>query len=252
VSPLRTKKAKRVLRETRLFLVEAALLVGLMLIYWLIRGAIPERTADAFARADQIIHLEQRLGFFWESGWQEHILGNRTLVDIANGIYLYGHLPILILAGMWMYMQSRERYRIYRNALLISACLGLFFYGLFPVAPPRLMPEHGFVDTVAMFNNRPNEMQPGIIVNHYAAVPSFHFGWALLVGIALIDVSRNLWVRAFAVLFPTVMFFSIVLTANHFIFDAMVGGLVVLLAIVLAFWVENFRFGTRQTVRQSE
>jgi hypothetical protein len=251
VSPLRTKKA-RVLRETRLFLVEAALLVGLMLIYWLIRGAIPERTADAFARADKIIHLEQRLGFFWESGWQEHILGNRTLVDIANGIYLYGHLPILILAGIWMYMQSRERYRIYRNALLISACLGLFFYGLFPVAPPRLMPEHGFVDTVAMFNNKPNEMQPGIIVNHYAAVPSFHFGWALLVGIALIDVSHNLWVRAFAVLFPTVMFFSIVLTANHFIFDAMVGGLVVLLAIVLAFLAENFRLGTRQTVRQSE
>ncbi|MGB8343233.1 MAG: phosphatase PAP2 family protein [Ktedonobacteraceae bacterium] len=252
MSPLRTEKAKTVLRETRLFLVEAALLVGLMLIYWLIRGAIPERTADAFARADQIIHLEQRLGFFWESGWQEHILGNRTLIDIANGIYLYGHLPILILAGIWIYMQSRERYRIYRNALLISAGLGLLFYGLFPVAPPRLMPEHGFVDTIAMFNNKSNEIQPSIIVNHYAAVPSFHFGWALLVGIALIDVSRNLWARTFAVLFPTVMFFSIVLTANHFIFDAMVGGLVVLLAIVLAFALENFRLGTRQAMRQAD
>ncbi|MCJ7490818.1 MAG: phosphatase PAP2 family protein [Dehalococcoidia bacterium] len=250
MSPLRRTKAKRILREARLFLVEAALLVGLMLIYWLIRGAIPERTADAFARADQIIHLEQRLGFFWESGWQEHILGNRTLVDISNGIYLYGHLPILIVAGIWIYTQSRERYRIYRNALLISACVGLFFYGLFPVAPPRLMPEHGFVDTIAMFNNESNEIQPSIIVNHYAAVPSFHFGWALLIGIAMIEVSRNFWVRTFAVLFPTVMFFSIVLTANHFIFDAVVGGLVVLLAIVLAFAVEYFRLGTRQTVPQ--
>jgi hypothetical protein len=250
VSPLRRTKAKRIFREARLFLVEAALLVGLMLIYWLIRGAIPERTADAFARADQIIHLEQRLGFFWESGWQEHILGNRTLVDISNGIYLYGHLPILIVAGIWIYTQSRERYRIYRNALLISACVGLFFYGLFPVAPPRLMPEHGFVDTIAMFNNESNEIQPSIIVNHYAAVPSFHFGWALLIGIAMIEVSRNFWVRTFAVLFPTVMFFSIVLTANHFIFDAVVGGLVVLLAIVLAFAVEYFRLGTRQTVPQ--
>jgi hypothetical protein len=132
-------------------------------------------------------------------------------------------------------MRSRDHYRVYRNALLISACLGLFFYGFFPVAPPRLMPEHGFVDTVAMFTANTDEMQPSIIVNHYAAVPSFHFGWALLVGIAFIDVSRNLWVRAFAVLFPTLMFFSIVLTANHFIFDALAGALVVLLAIGMAF-----------------
>ena len=252
MSPLRKPKVRKALRELRLFSVEAALLVGLMLVYWLIRGAIPERTAAAFARADQIIHFEQRWGFFWESGWQERILGSHTLVEIANGIYLYGHLPILMLAGIWLYMQSREHYRVYRNALLISAALGLFFYGFFPVAPPRLMPEHGFVDTVAMFSANPDDMQPGIIVNHYAAVPSFHFGWALLVGIALIDVSRNLWVRTFAVLFPTLMFFSIVLTANHFIFDAMVGGLVVLLAIALAFMVESFRIGTRQPVPNSE
>ncbi|HUS81932.1 MAG TPA: phosphatase PAP2 family protein [Dehalococcoidia bacterium] len=245
-SPTKTE-VRTALREVRHFLVEAALLVGLMIIYWLIRGAIPERTAAAFARADQIIHLERRLGFFWESGWQEQILGNRLLVDVANGVYLYGHLPILILAGIWIYMQNRERYHTYRNALLISACLGLFFYGLFPVAPPRLMPQFGFVDTIAMFDNASNEMQPSFIVNHYAAVPSYHFGWALLIGIALIDISRNLWVRTFAVLFPTLMFFSIVLTANHFIFDAVVGGLLVLLAIVVAFALENFRVGMRQT-----
>jgi len=232
----------------RFFAVEAALLVGLMLIYWLIRGAFPERTADAFARARQIIHLEQSLGFFWESGWQKQIIGSRALVEIANGIYLYGHLPILILCGIWLYAHSRGTYRTYRNALLISACLGLFFYGLFPVAPPRLMPEQGFVDTVAMFNNTSYEIQPSIIVNHYAAVPSFHFGWALLVGIALIDVSRSLWVRSFAVLFPTLMFFSIVLTANHFIFDAIAGGLVVLLSIGLAFALESFRLEMRRPV----
>ncbi len=222
-----------------------------MLVYWLIRGAIPDRTADAFARANQIIHFEQKLHFFWETGWQEHILGNAVLVQIANDIYLWGHLPILILAGIWLYAKSRAHYRIYRNALLISACLGLFFYGLFPVAPPRMLPEAGFVDTVAKFSVNPDDAQPGLIVNRYAAVPSFHFGWALLVGIALVDVSRNWWVRAFAVLFPTLMFFSIVLTANHFIFDALIGGLVVILAIMLAFQLEGFRLGARQPVTES-
>jgi hypothetical protein len=248
VTPHGKTKVRKALRELRRFFVEAVLLVGLMVIYWLIRGALPERTADAFARANHIIHIEQRLGIFWEYGWQEHIIGNRALVDIVNGIYLYGHLPLLVLSGIWIYVQSRERYRVYRNALLISAVIGLFIYGFFPVAPPRLIPQQGFVDTIAMFNNKSNTMQPSFIVNHYAAVPSLHFGWALLVGIALIDIARNWWVRTFAVLFPTFMFFAIVLTGNHFIFDAMAGALVVLLAIALAFLLENVRLGMRQTV----
>ncbi|MGD0114990.1 MAG: phosphatase PAP2 family protein [Dehalococcoidia bacterium] len=248
MTPATKTKVRNALRELRRFFFEAVFLVGLMLIYWIIRGALPERTADAFGRAYQIIHFEQRFGFFWESGWQEHIIGDRALVDVVNGIYLYGHLPLLVACGIWIYVQSRERYRIYRNALLISAVIGLFIYGFFPVAPPRLMPGLGFVDTIAMFNNKSNTMQPGFIVNHYAAVPSLHFGWALLVGIALIDIARNWWVRAFAVLFPTFMFFAIVLTGNHFIFDAMAGALVVLLAIALAFILENVRLGLRQTV----
>ncbi|MGA2286165.1 MAG: phosphatase PAP2 family protein [Dehalococcoidia bacterium] len=248
MTPATKTKVRKALRELRIFSFEAALLVGLMFIYWVIRGALPERTADAFNRAYQIIHFEQRFGFFWESGWQEHMIGDRALVDIVNGIYLYGHLPLLVGCGIWIYVQSRERYRVYRNALLISAVIGLFIYGFFPVAPPRLMPNLGFVDTIAMFNNKSNTMQPGFIVNHYAAVPSLHFGWALLVGIALIDVARNWWMRTFAVLFPTFMFFAIVLTGNHFIFDAMAGALVVLLAIALAFVLENVRLGMRQPV----
>ncbi len=248
MTPATKVKVKKTLREVRLFFFEAAFLVGLMLIYWIIRGALPERTADAFGRAYQIIHFEQRFGFFWESGWQEHIIGDRAIVDIVNGIYLYGHLPLLIGCGVWIYVQSRERYHVYRNALLISAVIGLFIYGFFPVAPPRLLPNLGFVDTIAMFNNKSNTMQPGFIVNHYAAVPSLHFGWALLVGIALIDIARNWWVRAFAVLFPAFMFFAIVLTGNHFIFDAIVGALVVLLAIAVAFALEGLRGGIRQPV----
>jgi hypothetical protein len=251
VSPLKRPKVRKALREARLFIVEAVLIVGLMLVYWLIRGAFPERTADAFARADQIIHFEQKLHFFWETGWQHRILGSRTLVRIANDIYLYLHLPGLIIAGIWIYAKSREHYRVYRNALLISACLGLIFYGLFPVAPPRMLPQAGFVDTVARFSANPDDLQPGLIINRYAAVPSFHFGWALLVGIALIDVSRNVWIRGLAVLFPVLMFFSIVVTANHFIFDAVVGGLVVIIAIMLAFQLENFPPLARQPAAES-
>jgi hypothetical protein len=234
-------------QEMARFLVEAALLVGAMLVYWLLRGAVPERIAESFSRASNIIRLEERLGIFVEPRWQESIIGNLAFVKIANGIYLWAHLPVLIGGGIWVYVRSRERYRVYRNALLISAVVGLLFYVFFPVAPPRLLPEWGFVDTVALLNPENYNLQPGFLVNHYAAVPSLHVGWALLVGIALFDVDHRVPVRVFAVLLPLAMFFSVVLTANHFIFDIIVGAVIVLAAIGVASVMEDRRLARQQT-----
>ncbi len=236
--------------EVRRFLGEAALLLGVMIIYFLIRGGVPERAAEAFSRANQIIHLERKLGIFVELRWQELIVDSTTLMKIANWVYVWCHLPVLIFAAVLVYLRNRERYRIYRNAFLISAVIGLFCYGFFPVAPPRLMPEWGFVDTQALLNPENYEMQPGVFVNHYAAVPSLHFGWAVLVTIALLDVSCGFWLRAFAVVMTTAMFFSVVLTANHFIFDMIVGTLVVLVALAVALLVDSGRFAPWRALRQ--
>jgi len=237
-------------QEIGRFLVEAVLLVGAMLVYWLLRGAVPERIAESFSRANNIIRLEERLGIFVEPRWQESIIDNLAFVKIANWIYLWAHLPVLIIGAIWVYLRNRERYRVYRNALLISAFIGLFFYAFFPVAPPRLLPEWGFVDTVVLLNPENYNLQPGFLVNHYAAVPSLHVGWALLVGIALFDVDRGVPVRVFAVLLPLAMFFSVVLTANHFIFDIIVGTVIVLAAIAVAFVMENRRLGVLRLHRQ--
>jgi hypothetical protein len=237
-------------QEIGRFLVEAVLLVGAMLVYWLLRGAVPERIADSFSRANNIIRLEERLGIFVEPRWQESIIDNLAFVKIANWIYLWAHLPVLIVGGIWVYARNRERYRVYRNALLISAVIGLLVYEFFPVAPPRLLPEWGFVDTVALLNPENYNLQPGFLVNHYAAVPSLHVGWALLVGIALFDVDRGVPVRVFAVLLPLAMFFSVVLTANHFIFDIIVGTVIVLAAIAVAFVMENHRLEVLRLRRQ--
>lgn len=237
-------------QEMARFLAEAVVIVGAMLVYWLLRGAVPERIADSFSRANHIIRLEERLGIFVEPRWQEFIINHVTLVKIANWIYLWAHLPILIGGAIWVYVQNRERYRVYRNALLISAVTGLLVYAFFPVAPPRLLPEWGFVDTVALLNPENYNLQPGFLVNHYAAVPSLHVGWALLVGIALFDVDHRVPVRVFAVLLPVAMFFSVVLTANHFIFDIIVGAVIVLAAIAVAFVMENHRLEVLRLRRQ--
>lgn len=232
------------------FLMEAALLVGAMLAYWLMRGAIPERIAESFSRANDIIRLEERLDIFVEPRWQQFIIDNLALVKIANWIYLWAHLPLLIAGGIWIYLRSRERYRVYRNALLISAAAGLFFYTFFPVAPPRLLPEWGFVDTIVLLNPENYNLQPSFLVNHYAAVPSLHVGWALLVGVALFDVDRRVPMRAFALLLPTAMFFSVVLTANHFILDVIVGTAIVVVAIAIAFALDRRHQRQRPVLEQ--
>ena len=232
------------------FVGEVAFLFAAMVVYFLIRGGLPVRPEEAFDRANQVIRLEERLGIFVEPRWQGLILDNVTLMKIANWVYVWGHLPVLAGGAIWVYLRNRARYRVYRNGLLISAFVALFGYGLFPVAPPRLLPEWGFVDTVARLARESYDMQPEVFVNHYAAVPSLHFGWALLIGIALFDVDRRILVRVFAVVMVTAMFFAIVLTANHFIFDMLVGSLIVLVAIAVAFALERERLPLLRPVRQ--
>lgn len=239
--------------EISKFILETALVFGIMIVYFLIRGGLPVRAAEAFARANQVIQLEQRLGFFVELEWQGKITDSEMTMKLANWVYVWGHMPVLIFAAVWMYVRNRARYRVYRNALILSGFVGLIGYALFPVAPPRLLPEWGFVDTVAALTKENYEMQPGFFINHYAAVPSLHFGWALLIGIGLIDADKNLLIRAFAVVSTVAMFFAIVLTANHFLFDMIIGSAIVLLALAIAQAVDNgfFRRGRfkRQQVR---
>ena len=73
----------------------------------------------------------------------------------------------------------------------------------------------------------------GAIYNPYAAVPSLHFGYALLVGVALAVLAQRRWVRVVGALYPAFMLFDIVATGNHFLFDATIGGLVT----VAGWWV---------------
>lgn len=206
-----------------------------MVIYFLIRGGLPEPVPEAVARSTKIIHLEQALGIFVEPHWQEPVLKSKLVMQIANGIYVWGHFPVIIAAAFWLYWTNRERYGLYRTGLVLSGFIGLWGYAFFPAAPPRLMPSHwGFVDTMALIAKENYDMQPAPFLNHYAAVPSLHFGWALLVGIAIWENSRNLLFRAFAVLMPAAMFWSIVVTANHFIFDMLVGAVIVVVALFVS------------------
>ncbi len=208
--------------------------------YYLVRGAVSDRVEEAFQRGLDILRLEQRLGLDWETAFQEAVLGSPLLIDLANVTYFWAHMPLLIVLGLWIWLRHRDGWRTFRNALVISGVVGLVSYFLFPTAPPRLMPELGYIDTLIVRAAPAYQAQHvGVFVNPYAALPSLHAGWALLAGLALWRTSTHWAVRTLAVLIPLALSWSVLATANHWTLDIVAGLLICSFAWVIALWLDK-------------
>ncbi|MEX2247633.1 MAG: phosphatase PAP2 family protein [Dehalococcoidia bacterium] len=215
------------------FLRELALVVFAYFAYFLVRGYTEGNETRAIDNAEDLIRAERALGILWEPHLQSLILDSHHLVTVANWMYIWGHWPLIVLVAAWLYVWRPDTYRLFRNAFIISGAIGLVIFMMFPVAPPRLT-DLSVVDTVTQYSRAYRVLQPPALVNQYAAVPSLHFGWNLLIGIALIRESRSFMMRAFGVLLPGIMFLAIVLTANHYILDAVAGGAVALAGLLIS------------------
>ena len=138
--------------------------------------------------------------------------------------YMSLHFGATAAALVWLHRRHRERFALVRTTLVVSTAISLAIYVLYPAAPPRLA-GLGFADTVtekAGINMSSDAL--GSLYNPFAAVPSLHFGYALLVGVAVAALARRRWVRMLGAAYPPFMLFTIVATGNHFIFDAAAGG----------------------------
>jgi PAP2 superfamily len=216
---------------------EILLLALALPLYYLVRGQVEERTGEAVQRGADIVTLERQLGIFWEVELQKAAIDYGWLVDSLNAFYLYGHLPLIGALAVWLYFWHRPQYLLMRNAFLISGGIALVIYLNFPTAPPRLLPEHlgfGFVDTVFHDYGEERPFTPSFFVNQYAAMPSMHFGWNMLVGLALWLATRNVLIRGLAILMPFAMLTSIILTANHYILDPVMAIPVVAAGLAIA------------------
>ena len=216
------------------FVSELLIIIPAFLAYFLVRKVVEGRVSEAFSNGAKVIELERAVGIFWEPRLQEHILDFDLLVNLANWVYMWGHWPVIVLAAVWLFLMHRDAYHVYRNAFLISGAIGLIIFAAFPVAPPRFMEAWGFVDTVAENSSGYRVLQPPAFVNQYAAMPSLHFGWNLLVGVAIARYGSVPLLRLFGALMPAAMFVGIVLTANHYIIDGLAGGGLALLGLVTA------------------
>jgi hypothetical protein len=194
--------------------------------------------------------FERGLGIFWEPRIQSAIVNHDWIVNLANWVYIWGHWPVIAAVALWLYRSQPDRYRLTRNALLVSGGIGLVIFTVFPVAPPRLA-EMGLVDTVVQRSNFYHVLQPPALTNQYAALPSLHFGWNLLIGIALIRGATHPAGKALGVLLPTAMFAAVVLTANHYLIDTVAGGTLALVGLRIAYVLRTPGAAERQWLRRA-
>jgi membrane-associated phospholipid phosphatase len=208
------------------------------LLYFVVRANVIDDHDLALAHAQRIIDAEKALGIFVEYDWQQAVLESRLVVRFFNFVYFWLDFPLIAAVGLLMYFRRRRQYTFTRDAILASGAFALICYYLFPVAPPRLMPELGIIDTLQVFNNASYQAQSTeFFVNPYAAMPSLHVGWAVLLAIGVAwGFGHRRWVLLLCLLHPLTQWASTVVTGNHFILDG-VGGLVAAafgLAVALA------------------
>ena len=212
---------------------EFALMAGGYLIYSRVRDLTTGSETFAVTNAHNVHAAEHALGMGWEAAWQDAVIDHRWLVRIVNNDYIYGHWPLIAAAAAWLFFRHRGEYYLMRTAFFISGGISLIVFAFWPVAPPRLA-EAGMVDTISVSNHVYTALQPNSITNQFAAMPSLHFGWDLLIGIAIVRSGPRGW-RWVGVVPPALMLFSIVATGNHYLLDAAAGAAVSLFGLAAAF-----------------
>lgn len=214
---------------------QIAILVGVDVAYELVRGIADSERSIAIAHGLQVIRFERSTHTFFEPSLQEFFLPAHWLIDVANQLYLNAQFSIAIGFLVWLYLFRNQSYYFVRNMFVVSMGLALIGYTLFPTAPPRMFPEHGFVDTIVDFSQVNHDSAVAkIFINPYAAVPSMHCAFAVMIGGSGVMVCRRWWAKAWWALWPVLIAWVVIVTANHYWVDAALGWMVALAAAAIA------------------
>jgi membrane-associated phospholipid phosphatase len=214
---------------------EPVILVLAYAFYYLSRH-LADDAHPAFENACYLMRLESSIGIFKELSLQSATISYDLVVHTFNVIYFYGHWPAIIAIGLYLFITKPHVYTITRNAFLISGAIALVFFVLFPVAPPRLSTV-GIVDTLAM--TIPLDYDSSPLVNPYAALPSMHVGWCLVLSLGLYISTKRRSVRLLALMITPAMWLATVITGNHFFIDGLFGTILAGIAFLVAFWLHG-------------
>jgi uncharacterized membrane protein YkvA (DUF1232 family) len=170
--------------------------------------------------------------------------GSHFLMVVSSWLYINAQTSVTIAALVYLYLRHNRNFYFVRNMFMIAMAIALVGYAIFPTAPPRFMPEWGFIDSVADFTHlhvTAKSASLNELTNLYAAVPSMHVAFALMIGGTLSRLARWRLVRVLWLLYPLLIAFVIVVTANHFIIDAFLGALTAAVSAYGASWLARAR-----------
>jgi len=200
----------------RAAMLELAFVAALITVYRV--GRLLARQPGAATRnAQRIIELERVTGIFTEMNVQHLVLRVPGLIEFLDRYYAYVHFPAAGVFIVWLFVRHRDRYRAIRNWFAVVTLTALAIHIAFPLAPPRM--THGFIDTLHVYGpNIYSRDTTGSAANQFAAMPSLHFGWALMIALSIRSLTprRSRW----WLLHPAITLLAIVSTGNHYWIDA--------------------------------
>jgi hypothetical protein len=208
---------------------EAAVVVGLYALYELSRGLVAHDPPAAERHAHMIVSLERSLHVFVEGQVQNAAHTLPGLIGALGFFYLTLHLTVTGACLVWLHRRRPELFPFVRSTILLASALAVVGYMVFPTAPPRLAAV-GIADTISAGDVNLNHGLVSALYNPFAAVPSMHFGYAVIIGATLLRNGGRPLLRALGVLYPAVVLLVIVATGNHFLFDAFAGATVAAIA----------------------
>jgi hypothetical protein len=227
---MRSSRRPRLVK-TSVFTLEAAIVLGLFAL-WQYAGSFGVMGPDgAVGRAQWIWHAERVARLPSETWVQHFFLPHPLLVQFFNLYYDSLHFPVLVTTLVWLFVRHRESYGRFRTTLVLltGACLAI---QLVPVAPPRMLPGTGLVDTAVLYHQSVYGTTGGFDPDELSAMPSVHVGWAVLVAVMIIMTLRSRW-RWLALAYPAMTTLAVVVTANHFWADGIVAAALLGLALLV-------------------
>jgi hypothetical protein len=222
------------------FLLQLGLFVVADIFYELSRTLAKGNIAAAFVHARDIVHVEKSLGVFTELDVQKFALSHGWVLSVADFTYFHAHFAVTVIFLFWLYLRRNQYYYFVRNIIFAANILALIGYISFPAAPPRMLTDLGFTDTLERFATLNHDSGViALLANPFAAVPSLHTCYALVIGLTCFFLFRWMPIRVLALFYPALIVFSIVATGNHFWTDAVLGAIVATIATGAAWLVER-------------
>jgi hypothetical protein len=212
---------------------QLSLFVVAELCYEAVRGVADGQRAIALANGEHVISFEKSIHAFFEPSLQRAFIDHHWIVDFANFMYMNSHFVVTTAFLVWLYIFRNQNFYFVRNMFLVAMGLAVVGYALLPTAPPRMFDQ--FTDTITQYAQVNHDS--GLVklfINPYAAIPSMHVAFSTMIGVTGVLISRHTITKIFWCAYPVLVFWVVIVTANHFWVDGAFGLLVAVLSALAA------------------